>query len=82
MSSTLGEIEAFVLQALSRTLRRNVGADQVDQRLDQLGLDSLALLGLVGEIEDRFALDLGGLDFPPNASASSISAIIRSELER
>jgi acyl carrier protein len=43
--------------------------------LADLGLDSMMLLEIMMEVEDRFGIRLGELQLPPNPSLGDLSAI-------
>lgn len=49
-----GTVEAQVIEALARLTRVRPDAVQASQRLNELGLDSLSKVELVGELEARF----------------------------
>ncbi|WP_027835367.1 non-ribosomal peptide synthetase [Maritalea myrionectae] len=64
----------FVVEAIAHL----VGADQVEasQRLDELGLDSLATLDLIDDIKSKFDVALSLSDLPPSLQVSALINLI------
>jgi acyl carrier protein len=48
---------------------------KAETTLQDLGLDSMMLLEVMMEVEDRFGIKLGEVQLPPNPSLGDISAL-------
>ncbi|MEV5985987.1 phosphopantetheine-binding protein [Streptomyces sp. NPDC052051] len=62
VSITLEELAELMKQAAGITVAPQDLKEQYDSAFDSLGLDSLGLLGIVGELENRH-----GTPMPPDA---------------
>lgn len=74
------EIEAIVAQTLSRALKRDATDVPRNTRVDDLGMDSLALIGMLGEIEEAFDIELDDAGIRGTDSISSIALAIEAKL--
>lgn len=74
------EIEAIVVQTLSRALKRDVTDLPRNTSIDDLGMDSLALIGMLGEIEEAFDIELDDAGIRGTDSISSIAFAIEAKL--
>lgn len=59
---TMEELAALMKKGAGVTVDPSVMASRPDSRFDEYGLDSLGLLGIVGELENRH-----GRPMPPDA---------------
>ena len=57
---TMDELAGLIKKAAGITVAPELLKDQADSEFGELGIDSLGMLGIVGELENRFgvALDL------------------------
>lgn len=77
-----GEFEAMILMKVSRTLNIPVDAISGERDLTDLGIGSIQMFGLLGELSDEVGIELDAeslYDYPTPSALSHHLASLRSE---
>jgi len=78
---THGEIVSKITEALASYLKRDPSSITEDHHLrDDLGLDSMAVIELLFEIEDRFKIQIPDQDLPGLSTVGSVAVYIQRRL--
>lgn len=80
MIATRQGIEDFILDAVSRALRRPIGASERNEAIANLGIDSLAMIGLMGELEDEYRIEIDSDQLTPTMTISTIAGLIEARI--
>ena len=75
------EVTSQIIQALATYLKRDPSAITESHHLrDDLGLDSVAIIELLFEIEDRFKIQIPDQDLPGLSTVGSVADYVRQRL--
>lgn len=75
------EVTSQIVQALATYLKRDPSAITESHHLrDDLGLDSVAIIELLFEIEDRFKIQIPDQDLPGLSTVGSVSEYVQQRL--
>ena len=75
------EVTSQIIQALATYLKRDPSAITESHHLrDDLGLDSVAIIELLFEIEDRFKIQIPDQDLPGLSTVGSVAAYVQQRL--
>ncbi len=75
------EVTSQIVQALATYLKRDPSAITESHHLrDDLGLDSVAIIELLFEIEDRFKIQIPDQDLPGLSTVGSVADYVRQRL--
>lgn len=78
---THGEIVSEIIQSLARYLKRDPSSITEKHHLrDDLGLDSMAVIELLFEIEDRFKIQIPDQDLPGLSTVESVALYVQQRL--
>jgi acyl carrier protein len=78
---THGEIVSKIIQALADYLKRDPASITEAHHLrDDLGLDSMAVIELLFEIEDRFKIQIPDQDLPGLSTVGSVAVYVQQRL--
>jgi len=75
------EVTSQIIQSLATYLKRDPSAITESHHLrDDLGLDSVAIIELLFEIEDRFKIQIPDQDLPGLSTVGSVAAYVQQRL--
>jgi len=78
---TDNEVTSQIIQALATYLKRDPSAITASHHLrDDLGLDSVAIIELLFEIEDRFKIQIPDQDLPGLSTVGSVADYVHQRL--
>ena len=78
---THGEIVSKIIQALADYLKRDPASITEAHHLrDDLGLDSMAVIELLFEIEDKFKIQIPDQDLPGLSTVASVALYVQQRL--
>lgn len=76
----LEEIKEIVTQKLALALKKKPADLPQDVCLEELGVDSLALIGMVGEVEEIFDIELDDAGIRGSYTLTNIAEAIEAKL--
>lgn len=78
---TYGEIVSTIIKSLADYLKRDPSSITEQHHLrDDLGLDSMAVIELLFEIEDRFKIQIPDQDLPGLSTVASVATYVQQRL--
>jgi acyl carrier protein len=76
----LEEIKEIVTQKLALALKKKPADLPQDVRMEELGVDSLALIGMVGEVEEIFDIELDDAGIRGSHTLANVAEAIEAKL--
>lgn len=78
--STESEITAFVVARIAILRHRDPDTVDIDRAFNELGVDSLDAVSLVGDIEERFAVVIDPVELFDHPTPSALAIMIATRI--